>query len=84
MIPLTDEENKFVCNLYDKKICCSYQSSKTSIESWTDIRKVHRVIQFNQEAWLKFYIEMNNKLRREAKYDFQINFEKTMKNVKKH
>ena len=27
---------------------------------------------------------MNNKLRREAKYDFQINFEETMKNVKKH
>ena len=84
MIPLTDEENKFVCNLYDKKMCCSYQSSKTSIESWTDIRKVHRVIQFNQEAWLKLYIEMNNKLRTEAKYDFQINFEETMKNVKKH
>ena len=84
MIPLTDEENKFVCNLYDKKMCCSYQSSKTSIESWTDIRKVQRVIQFNQEAWLKLYIEMNNKLRTEAKYDFQINFEETMKNVKKH
>ena len=42
--------NKLVCNLYDKKICFSYKSSKTSIESWTDIKKVHRVIQFNQEA----------------------------------
>ena len=30
--------NKLACNLYDKKIiCCS--SSKTSIESWTDIKK---------------------------------------------
>ena len=67
-----------------KKICCSYQSSKTSLESQTDIRKVHRVIQFNQKAWLKLYIEMNNKLRTEAKYDFQINFEKTVENVKKH
>ena len=36
--------------MYDKKICFSYKSSKTSIESWTDIKKVHRVIQFNQEA----------------------------------
>ena len=27
---------------------------------------------------------MNNKLRTEAKYDFQINFEKTVENVKKH
>ena len=29
--------NKFACNLYDKKKCCSYKTSKTSIESWTDI-----------------------------------------------
>ena len=34
-----------------KKICFSYKNSKTWIESWTDIKKVHRVIQFNQEAW---------------------------------
>ena len=50
-----------------KKICFSYKNSKTWIESWTDIKKVHRVIQFNQEAWLKPYIEMNTKLRTEAK-----------------
>ena len=33
--------NKLVCNLYDKKrICCSYKISKTSIESWADIKKI--------------------------------------------
>ena len=31
------------------------------------LRKVHRVIQFNQELWLKPYIDMNTKLRKEAK-----------------
>ena len=31
------------------------------------LRKVHRVIQFNQEDWLKAYIDMNTKLRKEAK-----------------
>ena len=29
------------------------------------LKKVHRVIQFNQEAWLKPYINMNTKLRKE-------------------
>ena len=64
--------NKLVCNLYDKKICFSYKSSKTSIESWTDIKKVHRVIQFNQEAWLKLYIEMNNKLEQKQNMTFKL------------
>ena len=42
-------------------------------------KKIHRLIQFNQEAWLKPYIEMNTKLRTEATNDlnffffFQIN-----------
>ena len=58
--------NKFACNFYDK-ICCSCKSSKTSIESWTNIKKVHRVIQFNQEVCLKTCIEMNTKLRTETK-----------------
>ena len=26
--------NKFVCNLYDKKLCCSHKSFKTIIRSW--------------------------------------------------
>ena len=31
------------------------------------LEKVHRVIQFNQGAWLKPYIDMNTKLTNEAK-----------------
>ena len=42
-----------------KKLYCSYKIVKTSIKSWTNIKKVHRVIQFNQKAWLKEYIDMN-------------------------
>ena len=53
---------------------------------------MHRLIQFNQEVWLKPYIEMNTKLRTEAKNDFEkdlfkvINnsvFGKTLENVRK-
>ena len=34
------------------------------------LKKVHRVIQFNQNDQLKPYINMNTKLRKEAKNDF--------------
>ena len=35
---------------------------------------MHKVIQFNQKALLKSYIDMNTKLRREVKNDFQKDF----------
>ena len=44
------------------------------------LRKVHRIIQFNQKDWLKQYIDMNTKLRKEAKNDLQKYFFKLMNN----
>ena len=49
------------------------------------------MIKFNQNAWLKLYIDMNTDLRKKAKIDFEKDFfklkdnafsRKTMKNVK--
>ena len=60
---------KLVCNLYDKKkICCTHKFIKTSIKSWI---KIHRIIEFNQEAWLKPYIDMNTELRKLARNNFE-------------
>ena len=39
---------------------------------------MHSAIQFNQNAWLKPYIDMNTELRKEAKNDFEKDFFKLM------
>ena len=45
------------------------------------ILRVHKVIEFEQEAWLKPYIMMNTELRIQAKNDFEKDFFKLMNNA---
>ena len=45
------------------------------------LQKVQRLIKFNQEAWLKPYIDMNTKLRTAAKNYFKKDFLKLMNNA---
>ena len=57
--------NKFVCNLYDKNnYVVHIRSLKQALDHGLILKKVHKVIQFNQEVWLKEYIDMNTELRK--------------------
>ena len=85
---------KLVCNLHDKKNYVVHISVfKQALDHGLKLRKVHRVIKFNQKAWLKEYIDVNTELRKKASNDFEKDFfklmnnalfGKTMENVRKH
>ena len=55
--------NKLVCNLYDENnYVVHIRSLKQALDHGLILKKVHKVIQFNQEAWLTEYIDMNTEL----------------------
>ena len=89
-----DKAQNLVCNLHDKKKYVVHISIlKQALNYGLKLKKVHRVIEFNQEAWLKKYIDMNTESRKKASNDFEKDFfklmnnavfGKTMENVRKH
>ena len=89
-----DKCKKLVCNLRNKKkYVVHIRSLKQALNHGLKLKKVHRIIEFNQKAWLKPYIDMNTELRKIEKNDFKKDFvklmnnsvfRKTMENVRKH
>ena len=67
-----------ICNI--KNYIVHIRSLKQALNHGLILKKVQRVIQFNQEAWLKPYIDMNTELRKQAKNDFERDFYKLMNN----
>ena len=85
---------KLVRNLYDKKkYVVHINSLKQALNHGLKLKKIHRIIEFNQEAWLKPYTDMNTESRKLARNDFEKDlfklmnnsvFGKTMENMRKH
>ena len=73
---------KLVANLHDKtEYVIHIRTLKQALNHELILKKVHRVIKFNQKARLKLYIEMNTKLRQKTKNNFEKDFLKVMKNA---
>ena len=54
---------KLVANLHDKTgYVIHIRNLKQALNNSLILKKIHRVIKFNQKAWLKPYIDMNTKL----------------------
>ena len=89
-----DKCKKLVCNfLNKKKYVVHINSLKQALNHELKLKKIHRVIEFNQKAWLKPYIDMSTELRKVADNDFEKDFYKlmnnavfgkTMENIRKH
>ena len=85
---------KLIRNLFNKKKYVAHINSlKQALNHGLKLKKIHRIIEFNQGAWLKPYIDMNTELRKAAKNDFEKDlfklmnnsvFRKTIKNIRKH
>ena len=85
---------KLAANLHDKtEYAIRMRNLKQTLNHRLAFKKVHRVIIFNQNVWLKPYIDIDTDLRKKAKNDFEKDFfklmnnavfGKSMENVKKH
>ena len=77
-----DKCKKLVCNLRNKKnYVVHIKSLKQALNHGLKLKRVPRIIEFSQKAWLKPYIDLNTELRKLAKDDFEKDLFKLMNNA---
>ena len=63
-----------------KKCVIHYRNLKYLVSLGIEITELHRVIEFEQKAWLKPYIDEDTKYRKGARKEFEKDFFKLMNN----
>ena len=77
-----EKAEKLVTNLDDKtEYVIHMRNLKQALNHGLILKKVHRIIKFNQNVWLKPYIGMNTKLRKKEKDNLEKDLFKLMNNA---
>ena len=77
--PLNSE--KMMLTLEDKKNCVvHYRNLQFYLKQGMKLKRVHRVLELEQECWMEPYIRMNTEFRKKASSDFEKNLYKLLNN----